>query len=219
MGTTLRIAIDGGAATGKSTTSKLVAKKLGLTYVNTGQMYRLIALIALKNNLENDEKKLLNKIKDIKMSFDDNGKILNDFIKLDENILDSNEVSNVLNSITHYPLIREFASKKQMEFGKKPGVLLEGRDIGTVVMPDADYKFYLFVDPKVAAKRRVKQFSEMGEQISYEKTLQDIIDRNESDMNRKVGPLMPTKNSIHIDTSFNTAEEVANQIVGIINNG
>ena len=219
MSTYLRIAIDGGAATGKSTVAKIVSQKLGITYINTGQMYRLIALIALKNGLQNNERELFEAIKDVDMSFDKEGNIQTSSIDLGKDILNSNEVSETLVYITAYPLIREFASQKQIIIGKQKGILLEGRDIGTVIMPDADFKFYLSVDPEIAAKRRVKHFKRMGEDISYEKTLQDILERNESDMTRKIAPLKAAEDSIHIDTSSNTAKEIAEEIVEAIKNG
>jgi len=213
----LRVAIDGGAGTGKSTISKNVANKLGITYINTGQMYRLIALFAYKNNLIDNENILYEKIKNMKVSFDKNGLITSNLISFSPNDLESNEISSIVSIVASYEKIREVSTIIQKEISKQKGILLEGRDIGTIIMPDADYKFYLEVNPEIAAKRRVIQHKKQGINSSYDSILKNINKRNDLDKNRKIGPLMKAFDSKTIDTSNNTIDEIVHQILEVIN--
>lgn len=213
----LRIAIDGGAATGKSTVSKLVANKLGIRYINTGQMYRLFALIALENNLLDNESELEKLLNNYIFSFDENGLITCEGLEIDYDRLNSKEVSIIASKVSLIPSIRKIATLKQIKIGKEEGVLMEGRDIGTIIMPDATHKFFITVRPEVAAQRRVKHHESMGESVVYEDILKDIIERNERDTNRGIAPLKPAIDSKVIDSSDKTVEEVAMRIVGEIN--
>ncbi len=215
----LRIAIDGGAATGKSTVSKLVAQKLGIRYINTGQMYRLFALIAIKEDLLDNEKALFDRIENISITYNEKGMITTPDFEFQEEELETQETSKYASVVAAMPLVREVATDKQIMIGREPGVLMEGRDIGTVVMMDADYKIFIVVDPKVAAQRRVDQHKLLGEDVDYDEIYKDICERNERDANREVAPLKPTYTSIIIDSSNNTAEEIADQIVEEVTNG
>lgn len=215
----LRIAIDGGAATGKSTVSKLVANKLGIRYINTGQMYRLFALVGLNENLLDNEESLANRLKDMTITFDQDGFITSPDYEFELDILDSKEVGANASVVAAMPLVRSIATEKQILVGKENGVLLEGRDIGTVIMPDADYKIFITVDPKVAATRRVNQHEQLGESVDFDSILEDIKERNYRDTNREIAPLVPTDGSIIIDSSNNTAMEIADKIIEVINNG
>ncbi len=215
----LRIAIDGGAATGKSTVSKLVAKQLGIRYINTGQMYRLFALVAIRENVTDDENKVYEAIKDLNISYNDKGLITCDSIQFNEDDLETKLVGQNASVVAAMPLVRKVASEKQIAIGQEPGVLLEGRDIGTVIMKDADFKFFIKVDPMVAAQRRVLQHESLGEQVVLEEIYQDILERNDRDENRSVAPLRPTETSIIVDSSKNSAQEVADIIVEEVTNG
>ncbi|NQX83541.1 MAG: (d)CMP kinase [Mycoplasmataceae bacterium] len=215
----LRIAIDGGAATGKSTISKMVAKKLNITYINTGQMYRLFALITLRNNILDNEKDIFDSIKNINLSFDRNGKIISNDICFMPKELETKEISLISSKIATMPLVRKIATEKQILLGKQTNVLLEGRDIGSVIMIDATHKFFITIKPEIAAKRRVKQYKSLGEEVLYDEILIDIIERNKRDTKRKISPLIPTQDSYIIDSSYKTAKEVSEIIVGVINNG
>lgn len=215
----LRIAIDGGAATGKSTVSKLVAKQLGIRYINTGQMYRLYALISIKENLFPSEEDIYNRIKDIDLTYDKDGFISTPEFDFEPDDLETKEVSSKASVVAAMPLVRKVASEKQIKIGKEPGVLLEGRDIGTVIMKDADFKIYIKVTPEVAAQRRVDQHAQHGEVVNYEDILKDILERNERDVTREVAPMMPTEKSIIIDSSDKTAQQIADIIVAEVTNG
>ncbi len=215
----LRIAIDGGAATGKSTVSKLLAHKLGVRYINTGQMYRLFSLVAIEEGLLNDEEKLYERISDFAITYSKEGTITTPDFNFEVYELESSEVGANASVVAAMPKVREVATEKLIQVGREAGVLLEGRDIGTVVMPDADFKIFVTVKPEVAAKRRVLQHQAHGEDVEYEVILKEIIDRNERDANREIAPLKPTPESITIDTSDNSAEEIAENIFRMVTNG
>ncbi len=212
----LRIALDGGAATGKSTVSKLVADKLGIRYINTGQMYRMFGLYAIKNNITNDEDAIYEGIKDFSISYNEKGEITTPDFDFEFNEIDSKQSGAMASIVAAMPKVREVATIKQKEIAQEKGVLIEGRDIGTVIMPDADFKFFIKVQPEVAAKRRVAQHESMGEHVRFEDILSDINERNVRDANREIAPLKPTDESIIIDTSVDTAEEIANQMCKVI---
>ncbi|BDU67472.1 MAG: cytidylate kinase [Candidatus Tyloplasma litorale] len=203
----LRIAVDGGAATGKSTISRLVAKKLGIKYINTGQMYRLFAFVSIKNNSLNDEKTLFNFLKKQNITFDEKGNIHSEKIKFNLKDLEQEAISKKSSIIASMPLIRSLATEIQIKIGKEKGVLLEGRDIGTVIMPDADFKFFIKVKPEIAAKRRFDQLKNIKD-VSYESILEEIKKRNLRDENRKIAPLKPLKDSIIIDSSYQSIDEI-----------
>ncbi len=204
----LRIAIDGGAATGKSTVSRLLAEKLGIRYINTGQMYRLFALVAITHEILDDEDAIYEEIKDFAITYDKDGFISTPDFHFDPDLLEASEVGANASVVAAMPKVREVATEKQIQIGQEAGVLLEGRDIGTVIMPDADFKIFIKVDPVVAAERRVKQHMSLGEKVEFEKILHDIIERNDRDASREIAPLVPTEESIIIDSSNNTAEEL-----------
>lgn len=212
----LRLALDGGAATGKSTVSKLVAEKLGIRYINTGQMYRLFALVAIKENIIDDEKAIYEKIKDFAITYNKEGEITTPDYTFEFNDINLKQVGAMASVVAAMPLVREVATEKQKVIAQESGVLIEGRDIGTVIMPDADFKFFIKVKPEVAAERRVAQHKSLGEEVKFEDILKDINERNERDANREIAPLKPTDESIIIDTSFDSAEVIANNIIKIM---
>ena len=181
-------------------------------------MYRLIAFFAFKNNLIHKEKELATLIKDINISFDKDGFITSDIIQFSKKDLESDDISMISSIVATYGKIRKILVEIQQKIGKQDGVLLEGRDIGSIIMVDADYKFFLEVDPKVAAKRRYEQHKNKDENISLEKVFKNILDRNELDKNRKIGPLIKSPDSIVIDTSNNSINEIAKKIVEVIEN-
>ncbi len=212
----LRLALDGGAATGKSTVSKLVVEKLGIRYINTGQMYRLFALVAIKENIVDDEKAIYEKIKDFAITYNKEGEITTPDYTFEFNDINLKQVGAMASVVAAMPLVREVATEKQKLIAQESGVLIEGRDIGTVIMPDADFKFFIKVKPEVAAERRVAQHKSLGEEVKFEDILKDINERNERDANREIAPLKPTDESIIIDTSFDSAEVIANNIIKIM---
>ncbi len=215
----LRIAIDGGAATGKSTVSKLLAQKLGIRYINTGQMYRLFALVAITHEILDDEDAIYEEIKNFDITYDQDGLISTPNFEFNADLLEASEVGANASVVAAMPKVRQVATEKQIQIGKEPGVLLEGRDIGTVIMPDADFKIFVKVDPVVAAERRVNQHLSLGEDVDFDKILHDIIERNDRDANREIAPLVPTEESIIIDTSNNTPDELVEIILKEVTHG
>ncbi len=210
----LRIAIDGGAATGKTTVAKLIAKHLNLTYFNTGSMYRLITFFGLKNNLLGDWKTLINKIANEKIYLKNSN--LASSIKFNLIDLDSLEVVNNVSQVAAIKEIRDFAKTFQVKVGMQKNVLLEGRDIGTIIMPDADFKFFLKVSPSEAARRRQEQNLKNNISSSYEEILKSILMRNEYDSKRKFAPLVPAKDAYIIWTDKKTPSQIVKEIEDII---
>lgn len=213
----LRIAIDGGAATGKSTVSKLVAKKLGIRYINTGQMYRLFGYIASTKKILDDESKVYEEIKNLELTYDKYGNIICNSIDFNIEQLLTSEAGPWASVVSAMPTVRKVATLKQKEIGKELGVLLEGRDIGTIIMPDADYKFFLTVSPEAAAERRFNEIKKTESTITKKQILKQIVERNDKDSKRVIAPLIPAKDSIIIDTSSLNQEQVVDKILGVIN--
>lgn len=203
MSEKLIIAIDGPAGSGKSTTAKLLAKKLGYLYIDTGAMYRAVTLYAIKNNILNDEKKIIELASNlnIQLEFVDgqtkvsvNGKDVTDEIR-------SLEVNQNVSPVSKIEGVRKILVQKQKEMGKNGGVVMEGRDITTVVFPNADVKIYLTATIDERARRRALEFAEKGQQVDIEKVKQNILERDRIDSSRDVSPLTKSPDAIEIDTS------------------
>ena len=214
------IAIDGPAGSGKSTIAKLVAKDMGLVYLDTGAMYRIVTLKALNEGiLGNDGLNELEKIK----------KLLDDFnIDIRENgfYLDDVDVSEeirkpvVSENVSDVAAIREVREKMvdlQRKFSESKNVILDGRDIGTVVFPNADLKIFLVADAKERAKRRYRELIEKGENVEIEEIYENILKRDKIDSTRKESPLKKAKDAVEVDTTSKSIEEVKNEILRMIN--
>ena len=214
------IAIDGPAGSGKSTIAKLVAKDMGLVYLDTGAMYRIVTLKALNEGiLGNDGLNELEKIK----------KLLDDFnIDIRENgfYLDDVDVSEeirkpvVSENVSDVAAIREVREKMvdlQRKFSESKNVILDGRDIGTVVFPNADLKIFLVADARERAKRRYRELIEKGENVEIEEIYENILKRDKIDSTRKESPLKKAKDAVEVDTTSKSIEEVKNEILRMIN--
>ncbi|MCT4585421.1 MAG: (d)CMP kinase [Peptostreptococcaceae bacterium] len=209
------IAIDGPAGAGKSTIAKLISKDLNLIYIDTGAMYRAVTLMALENKInEEDVKSLLYLIKNTQISFKDNKLYLNDICKEDD--IRTNEVSSNVSKYAAIKEVREILVEKQRDMAKEYSVIMDGRDIATHVLVDANYKFYLTASPKIRGERRYKELIEKGENISLEKIIEDIKKRDFDDMNREVSPLVKAKDAILVDTDNMSISEVVKNIIGYI---
>ena len=214
------IAIDGPAASGKSTTAIGVAKCLGITYLDTGAMYRAVTFGLIENDIKfEDSSELDNYLKQIELRLSEtkSGVILNlDGRNVSKEIRSSKVTENV-SEVSALKSVRDSMVLIQRKMAKKNDCILEGRDIGTVVFPNADFKFFLIADEKVRAKRRQNDLKKMGEQKSIDNVTTDIIKRDHKDSTRKHSPLIKSENAIIIDTSNLGINKVIDKIVNIVN--
>lgn len=206
------IAVDGPAGSGKSSVAKEVAKKLNITYLDSGAMYRCVTLYVIKENVNiediNQVKEALNKI-DIQFL----GKeILLNKINVTEEIR-SNEVSNLVSKVATIGVIRERLVELQKEIAKGHSIIMDGRDIGTKVLEDAPFKFYLVASVEERAKRRKKELDEKNVIIKIEELINDIKRRDYTDMNREISPLMQAEDAILVDTTKMSFDEVVKFII------
>lgn len=214
------IAIDGPAGAGKSTIAKLVAKNKGYIYVDTGAMYRAMALFMIRNNIKAEETDKIEKAcenADISIKYEDgiqvvvlNGENVNGLIRTDE-------VSNMASAVSVNGKVREKLVSLQQKLGHETDVVMDGRDIGTVVLKDAPCKIFMTASVDVRANRRYKENVEKGINCNLEDIKKDIIERDERDMNRKISPLKQAEDAILIDTSNMTIEDVASKIIELSN--
>ncbi|MBC8182792.1 (d)CMP kinase [candidate division KSB1 bacterium] len=210
------ISIDGPAGSGKSTTAKLVAKKLGFTFLDTGAMYRALTLKALRNNINlKNEKEVvsLTKDTDIKL-FENRGwlRIVLDGEDVSKKIRTENISQNVA-TIAAFPAIRKWMVQLQRKIGKNENIVAEGRDIGTVVFPDARLKIFLVASLEARARRRVRDFTTTGEPADLNKIIKSIEQRDATDSKRKTSPLKKADDALEIDTTNLTIEQQVDIIV------
>ena len=214
-----KIAIDGPASSGKSTIAKLLADKYSLVYVDTGAMYRTLTYLALKNNVPVDtEKLLLDLLNKTTISFKkiEEGQLV---YADDEDVTDairSHEVTNNVSEVSAFGKIREELVSRQQEIANDTGVVMDGRDIGTVVLPDADVKIFLVASVEERAERRYLENKEKGIESDFERLKQEIINRDAYDSNREVSPLKQADDAVRLDTTSLSIEEVVERCVEII---
>lgn len=214
------VAIDGPAGAGKGTITKLVGEKLNLLNVDTGAMYRCIALKMLRENIEIED---LEKIKEILKVVNINLIHENGNIKVfldGENVTDkirTSEVTKFVSPVSTVKIIREKMVEIQRKFGEEKDIIMEGRDIGTEVFPNANVKIYLDATPEERARRRVIQNQEKGIECEYEQILKDIKIRDERDSTREISPLKKAEDAILVDSTNMTIEEVVETVVNIVN--
>ncbi len=209
------IAIDGFSSCGKSTFAKMIAARLGYIFIDTGAMYRAVTLYALthgaiKSGLVDEEllKKMLDKIV---INFRFNPTRGASDIYLDgewvEGKIRTIEVSNFVSAVSQIPEVRTKLVAMQQEMGNNKGVVMDGRDIGTVVFPEAELKLFMTADPAIRAQRRYNELRAKGEEVSLEEIHQNIIDRDHADQNRKISPLRKADDAIVLDNSHMTLDE------------
>lgn len=212
------IAIDGPAGAGKSTVAKKIAEKKQFIYVDTGAMYRAMALYFLKSGIRGDEKEKISvacKDVDITIRYVDgeqvvllNGENVNGMIR-------TQEVGNMASVTSPNPEVRKKLVELQQQLAKDADVVMDGRDIGTCVLPNADVKVYLTASSAVRAKRRYEELLAKGEECDLEQIEKEIIERDERDMNRDISPLCQAEDAILVDSSDMAIEEVVEKIIGL----
>lgn len=213
----IRIAIDGPAGSGKGTIAGLLADKLDLVNIDTGATYRCVALLALRNNIDiNDEEAIVKLSENIKIEETKDKKV---FLNGEDvtNEIRTKEVTEIVSPISSIVKLRENMVKIQRELASTNNCVMEGRDITTVVIPDAEYKIYLDASVEERAKRRYKENQEKGIASTYEEVLDNIKKRDENDMNKPVGALKRTDDQYYVDTTDKTIDEVVNIILDYIN--
>ena len=209
------VAIDGPAGSGKGTVAKILASKCNLMYIDTGAMYRAVAYQTLKDNISiEDEDKIVEIAKNSKIEFIDGKTYLNGEDISKE--IRTMEVTRIVSPISSIVKLREILVDLQREMAKGSDVIMEGRDITTVVFPNANYKFYLDATLEERANRRYKENREKGMEISYEEILENIKKRDYNDMHKEVGSLTRTEDSIYIDSTNMSIQEVVDEMKKII---
>ncbi|KGN02822.1 cytidylate kinase [Clostridium novyi A str. 4570] len=211
----LNVAIDGPAGAGKSTIAKMVGNKFNLMYINTGSMYRAITLKALENNINSDNiEKLCDLMSNLEMHFENDRLILNG-----EDVNDALTLPKISENVSNYAAILEVREKLvylQQKMAEKYDVIMDGRDIGTVVLKDAPFKFYITASPEERASRRYKELCSKNIEVNYDNILEEIKKRDYIDSTRKINPLTKAKDAIEIDTTTMSIDEVVDSICSII---
>lgn len=215
MSNKITIAIDGHSSTGKSTVAKQLASKLGYVFVDSGAMYRAIAYYALRENLLNnnnlDINALVDSLDNLTISFAYNPQTAKADVYLNgENIekhIRTLAVSNIVSNVAAISAVRKKLVAQQQQMGKEKGVVMDGRDIGTVVFPDADLKVFMTAAPDVRAQRRYKELVERGDNVVYEEVLSNVLERDHIDSTRADSPLVQAADARLLDSSNMTREE------------
>lgn len=213
------VAIDGPVGAGKSTVAKIVARELKIIYVDTGAMYRAVGLYAIRNGIATrDREKLSEIIKDLNIGV----KITEEGQKIFLNgedvtqIIRTPEISMAASDVSSIPEVRTRMVEIQREVGEKESIIMDGRDIGTVVLPDADVKIYLDADPKERAKRRYKELVKKGQKVTLHEVYEDLMLRDHNDMSREASPLKPAEDAIILDTTGKNLTQAVKAVIKII---
>ena len=220
----ITIAIDGHSSTGKSTLAKQLAKYLGYVYVDTGAMYRAVTYFAMKNDIISptffDIEKLKTELSNINLKFVFNSTLgFGEIYLNDENVeneIRKIEVSNLVSKIAEVSEVRAKLVEQQKEFGKDKAVVMDGRDIGTVVFKDAELKLFMTASAEIRAQRRFDELTAKGDQVSFEEVLKNVVERDEIDSNRKDSPLVKASDAIEIDNSHLNREEQFEKVIQLV---
>lgn len=217
---TYQIAIDGPSSSGKSTVAQIIAKRLGITYIDTGAMYRAVTVAVLEKNVDiNNDEEIENLLKDIEIQFKwvDNQQhiYLGDKDVTEE--IRSTEVTSNVSAVSAIKAVRELLVDLQREIASNNSVAMDGRDIGTVVLPSADYKFFFTADARVRAKRRYEENKALGRlDQTLEELTELIIKRDEYDSNREISPLKKAEDATVIDSTHMTIDEMVESVLSLI---
>lgn len=216
------IAIDGYSGCGKSSTAKAVARKLGYTYIDSGAMYRAATLHFLNEKVDlNNAEEVAKQLKKIHISFKKNAQTGKQETYLNgenvEEAIRSMEVSNFVSEVSKIKAVREDLVSHQQQLGKAKGVVMDGRDIGTVVFPEAELKVFMTADLDIRAKRRQKELQDNGKEVTLEEIIRNLSDRDKIDSTRAESPLVRASDAVEVDTSFLSFEDQVDQIVDLAN--
>ena len=212
----INIAIDGPSAAGKSTIAKKCAALLGYRYLDTGAMYRCLAYAALENNVdENDETELCRLIDEIKISFDQQQRVYLNNKDVSEEIR-LNKISMHASNVSRFFKVREKMVKLQQQIASDKGYIVDGRDIGSVVLPDAELKIYMVASVQARAQRRIAELVQRGQEVDEQQITAEIIRRDEQDTTRQNSPLLKVADAIEIDTSDLSIDEVVEKIMNLV---
>ena len=222
----ITIAIDGFSSTGKSTLAKQLAKHLGYIYVDTGAMYRAVAFFAMQNNLISSDSfnkvELVNQLKDIMLEFKFNTDLgfaemyLNgDNVEKDIRTID---VSGFVSKVAEVSEVRAKLVEQQQEMGKNKAIVMDGRDIGTVVFPDAELKVFMTASASTRAQRRYDELLQKGDVVTYEEVLKNVEERDYIDTHREDSPLVMASDAVEIDNSYLNREEQFEAVLDLVNN-
>lgn len=217
MKNNLQIAIDGPAGAGKSTIAKAVAKRLGIFYVDTGAMYRAIALKSLRLNIPTDDEEEVGQMvqqTEIELDHSEERRVFCDGQDVTEAIR-SPEVSRKVSTIAAYPVVRQRLVQLQRQEAERGAVIMDGRDIGTVVLTEADLKIFLTASIEERAHRRWLELLKSGKEVSIDEVKQDMEKRDKQDTEREASPLLPAQNALILDTTGLTIEEIVDQIIAL----
>ncbi len=214
------ITIDGPAGVGKSTVSLLVAKSTGFFLLDTGAMYRAVGFHLNKNGIAiKDETAIANALDKIQLELlpapttESYTRVILNGEEI-TTVIRSPEMSMVASKVSAFASVRSFLTRQQRQYGEKGEIVAEGRDMGSVVFPDAAWKFYLDADPEVRARRRCQQLAEKGEVVDYKKMLEAILQRDKNDSSREIAPLCRAEDALLVDTTYLSKEEVVARILG-----
>lgn len=209
------VAIDGYSSCGKSTMAKTLARKIGYTYIDSGAMYRAVTLFALENGIitgsDVDAPGLEKRLNEIKITFSTDKETGSNITELNGNDVERRirtlEVSSHVSAVAALPFIRTFLTAQQRSLGEKKGIVMDGRDIGTTVFPDAELKIFVTASAEVRARRRYDELQAKGERASYEEIIENVKQRDYIDTHREVSPLTQAPDAVVLDNSFMTLKQ------------
>ena len=204
------IAIDGYSSTGKSSFAKIIANEFSFLYLDSGALYRGVTLFAIENGFINDEcvidvPGLEQALADLDLHFGAEGAYIGD--RCIEKEIRSLAIADKVSPIATVPQVRDFVDRKLREFGKKKRIVMDGRDIGTTVFPDAELKIFMTAEPKVRAERRYAELTAKGDKVTMEEILENVISRDKADMERAISPLRQAEDAVVLDNSYMSVEQ------------
>ena len=215
----IKVALDGPSGAGKSTVAKAIAKRLSIVYVDTGALYRSIGLYIQRLGIDKTEKeKIVDQLKNIKLSLEYKEGIQSVILN-GENVsglIRTGEIAMYASAVSAIPEVRAFLLDTQRDIARKSSVIMDGRDIGTVILPDAEVKIFMIASAEARAKRRYLELIEKGESCTYESVLADIVERDKNDSTRAVAPAIPAPDAVFLDNSELDIEGTVNRAIEII---